>query len=422
MIRRAYPDAIMAPVSTPAHDREPRLRRSRSRSPHDLIEPLRGRRVRRRAPVLLALPVGAGAGSRPNSRSSRSPAPQEAAGRHRRVWSSTSRTRRKSSPSCCRATCAIQLFRALLENMASPNRAPQMTAMDNATRNAGDMINRADHPVQPQPPGRDHHRTRRNHLRRRSALTATTKARKTAAETSRRAKKRHWPVRPRHHQTTDGTVAQVIGAVVDVAFEGDLPAILTALETDNNGNRLVLEVAQHLGENTVRTIAMDSTDGLTRGQNVTNTGAQISVPVGPKTLGRILNVIGEPIDERGPVDAEQRAPIHAEAPAVRRPVDRSARSSSPASRSSTCSRRTRKGGKIGLFGGAGVGKTVLIQELINNIAKGHGGVLGVRRRRRAHPRGQRPLPRVPRRGRHRQGRRRQPDRSKARRSRWCSAR
>src|SRR5690606_36841270 len=116
------------------------------------------------------------------------------------------------------------------------------------------------------------------------------------------------------NQTTEGTVAQVIGAVVDVAFEADLPAILTALETDNNGHRLVLEVAQHLGENTVRTIAMDSTDGLTRGQSVANTGAQISVPVGPKTLGRIVNVVGEPIDEMGPIDADQKAPIHAEAP------------------------------------------------------------------------------------------------------------
>src|SRR5689334_5924914 len=112
----------------------------------------------------------------------------------------------------------------------------------------------------------------------------------------------------------EGRVAQVIGAVVDVAFDGELPAILTALETDNNGQRLVLEVAQHLGENTVRTIAMDATDGLTRGQKVTNTGAQISVPVGPKTLGRIVNVIGEPIDEQGPVGSDMYAPIHAEAP------------------------------------------------------------------------------------------------------------
>src|SRR5687767_16031623 len=111
------------------------------------------------------------------------------------------------------------------------------------------------------------------------------------------------------NKTTEGTVAQVIGAVVDVAFESDLPAILTALETDNNGNRLVLEVAQHLGENTVRTIAMDATEGLTRGQSVTNTGQQISVPVGPMTLGRIVNVIGEPIDEQGPVGSDMSAPI-----------------------------------------------------------------------------------------------------------------
>ena len=111
-----------------------------------------------------------------------------------------------------------------------------------------------------------------------------------------------------------GRVAQVIGAVVDVAFEGELPPILAALETDNGGNRLVLEVAQHLGENVVRTIAMDSTDGLTRGQTVRATGSQIRVPVGPKTLGRIMNVIGEPIDERGPIDTDLSAPIHAPAP------------------------------------------------------------------------------------------------------------
>jgi F-type H+-transporting ATPase subunit beta len=116
------------------------------------------------------------------------------------------------------------------------------------------------------------------------------------------------------NKTTTGKISQVIGAVVDVTFENGLPAILTALETDNNGNRLVLEVAQHLGENTVRTIAMDGTDGLTRGQSVTNTGAQISVPVGPMTLGRIMNVIGEPIDEQGPVNAAKRMPIHAKAP------------------------------------------------------------------------------------------------------------
>ncbi|HYD25013.1 MAG TPA: F0F1 ATP synthase subunit beta [Croceibacterium sp.] len=175
------------------------------------------------------------------------------------------------------------------------------------------------------------------------------------------------------NKTTEGTVAQVIGAVVDVAFESDLPAILTALETDNNGNRLVLEVAQHLGENTVRTIAMDATEGLTRGQKVTNTGAQISVPVGPQTLGRIVNVIGEPIDEQGPVNAEQRSPIHADAPLF---VDQSTEASILVTGIKVIDLLApyAKGGKIGLFGGAGVGKTVLIQELINNIAKGHGGV------------------------------------------------
>src|SRR4051794_30861599 len=122
------------------------------------------------------------------------------------------------------------------------------------------------------------------------------------------------PKAPAKTSNITGRVSQVIGAVVDVAFEGELPAILSALETDNGGNRLVLEVAQHLGEDVVRTIAMDSTDGLTRGQLVTATGSQIRVPVGPKTLGRIMNVIGEPIDERGPIGSDLSAPIHAEAP------------------------------------------------------------------------------------------------------------
>src|ERR671910_541030 len=176
-------------------------------------------------------------------------------------------------------------------------------------------------------------------------------------------------------QTTNltGRVAQVIGAVVDVAFEGELPPILAALETDNGGNRLVLEVAQHLGENVVRTIAMDSTDGLTRGQSVKTTGSQIEVPVGPKTLGRIMNVIGEPIDELGPIGSGLAAPIHAQAPAF---VDQSTESSILVTGIKVIDLLApyARGGKIGLFGGAGVGKTVLIQELINNIAKGHGGV------------------------------------------------
>jgi F-type H+/Na+-transporting ATPase subunit beta len=169
-----------------------------------------------------------------------------------------------------------------------------------------------------------------------------------------------------------GRIAQVIGAVVDVAFEGELPPILSALETDNNGNRLVLEVAQHLGENMVRTIAMDSTDGLTRGQAVRATGSQIRVPVGPKTLGRIMNVVGEPIDERGPIDTDLSAPIHASAPEF---IEQSTEASILVTGIKVIDLLApyAKGGKIGLFGGAGVGKTVLIQELINNIAKGHGG-------------------------------------------------
>jgi F-type H+-transporting ATPase subunit beta len=178
---------------------------------------------------------------------------------------------------------------------------------------------------------------------------------------------------PALNQTTNGTISQVIGAVVDVQFPGELPAILTALETRNGDKTLVLEVAQHLGENTVRTIAMDGTDGLVRGQEVVNTGAQISVPVGPKTLGRIMNVVGEAIDERGPIGAEQTAPIHAEAPPF---VDQSTDAAILVTGIKVIDLLApyAKGGKIGLFGGAGVGKTVLIQELINNIAKGHGGV------------------------------------------------
>jgi F-type H+-transporting ATPase subunit beta len=169
-----------------------------------------------------------------------------------------------------------------------------------------------------------------------------------------------------------GRVSQVIGAVVDVHFDSDLPAILSALETRIEDRRLVLEVAQHLGENTVRTIAMDATDGLVRGQEVVDTGSQIRVPVGPATLGRILNVIGEPIDEMGPVNAETTMPIHAEAPLF---IDQSTESAILVTGIKVIDLIApyAKGGKIGLFGGAGVGKTVLIQELINNIAKGHGG-------------------------------------------------
>ena len=169
-----------------------------------------------------------------------------------------------------------------------------------------------------------------------------------------------------------GKITQVMGPVVDVQFEGDLPSILNAIETDNHGNRLVLEVAQHLGETTVRTIAMDGTEGLTRGQEVTDTGGPITVPVGPETLGRIMNVIGEPIDERGPITTKQSASIHKGAPEY---VDQSPDTEMLETGIKVIDllEPYPRGGKIGLFGGAGVGKTVLIQELINNVAKGHGG-------------------------------------------------
>lgn len=169
-----------------------------------------------------------------------------------------------------------------------------------------------------------------------------------------------------------GSITQVTGAVVDVKFDGELPAILSALETDNNGNRLVLEVAQHLGENTVRAIAMDSTEGLVRGQEVRDTGAAISVPVGPEVLGRIMNVIGEPVDERGPIGNTRVAPIHRSAPEF---VDQSTETEILVTGIKVIDLLApySKGGKIGLFGGAGVGKTVTIMELINNVAKGHGG-------------------------------------------------
>ncbi len=169
-----------------------------------------------------------------------------------------------------------------------------------------------------------------------------------------------------------GRIRQVTGAVVDVQFDEQLPEILNALETDNHGNRLVLEVAQHLGENTVRTIAMDSTEGLVRGQDVRDTGQPIAVPVGVETLGRIMNVIGEPIDEAGPIKGETQRPIHAPAPDY---VDQSTEAEILITGIKVVDLLApyAKGGKVGLFGGAGVGKTVLIQELINNVAKAHGG-------------------------------------------------
>ena len=169
-----------------------------------------------------------------------------------------------------------------------------------------------------------------------------------------------------------GKVTQIIGAVVDVSFESDLPEILTALEVKNGKNKLILEVAQHLGESGARTIAMDSTEGLKRGDIVFNTGSPISVPVGPETLGRIINVIGEPIDEKGEVKTKEKWPIHRQAPKF---TEQSTETEILTTGIKVVDLLApySKGGKIGLFGGAGVGKTVIIMELINNIAKAHGG-------------------------------------------------
>src|SRR5262245_49318292 len=169
-----------------------------------------------------------------------------------------------------------------------------------------------------------------------------------------------------------GRITQVIGAVVDVQFDGHLPEILNALETKNQGNRLVLEVAQHLGESTVRTVAMDVSEGLVRGQEVTDTGQPIAVPVGDGTLGRIINVVGEPVDQAGAVSFKETRPIHQDAPSY---TDQSTEADILVTGIKVVDLLApyARGGKIGLFGGAGVGKTVIIMELINNIAKAHGG-------------------------------------------------
>ncbi|CAD8054914.1 unnamed protein product [Paramecium sonneborni] len=173
-------------------------------------------------------------------------------------------------------------------------------------------------------------------------------------------------------KTTTGQIAQVIGAVVDVQFDGPLPPILNALQVQGTSHKLILEVAQHLGDSRVRTIAMDSTEGLIRGQPVSDLGGPITIPVGPETLGRIMNVIGDPIDERGPIETKIRYPIHREAPSF---VDQGSGAEILITGIKVVDLLApyARGGKIGLFGGAGVGKTVLIQELINNVAKAHGG-------------------------------------------------
>jgi ATP synthase F1 beta subunit len=171
---------------------------------------------------------------------------------------------------------------------------------------------------------------------------------------------------------SSGTITEIIGAVVDVKFDGDLPPILNALEVERDGDRLVLEVAQHLGEKKVRTVAMDATEGLIRGQKCIDTGAPIQVPVGPETLGRIMNVVGDPVDEKGPINTKQRAPIHRNAPLF---TDQGKTQEILVTGIKVVDLLApyAKGGKIGLFGGAGVGKTVVIMELINNIAMSHGG-------------------------------------------------
>ncbi|TGO42021.1 hypothetical protein BHYA_0013g00240 [Botrytis hyacinthi] len=202
-----------------------------------------------------------------------------------------------------------------------------------------------------------------------SALRASRSAFRPALSTGLRAASARYASDSAIH----GKIHQVIGAVVDVKFDTEkLPPILNALETTNGGNKLILEVAQHLGENVVRTIAMDGTEGLVRGHRATDTGSPISVPVGVGTLGRIMNVTGDPIDERGPIKCDKRLPIHADAPAFTE-QSTSAEVLVTGIKVVDLLAPYARGGKIGLFGGAGVGKTVFIQELINNIAKAHGG-------------------------------------------------
>jgi len=261
---------------------------------------------------------------------------------------------------------SVQVLRALLENAASEQGA-RMSAMDNATRNAGEMIDKLT---------LSFNRQRQAQITKElieiiSGAEAPPRKKWKVGSMAKAAKKKPAAKKPAPNKAT-GKITQVIGAVVDVQFTGQLPQILNALETENNGQRMVLEVAQHLGEDTVRTIAMDSSEGLVRGQPVADMGEPISVPVGDATLGRIINVIGEPIDEAGPVKTKTRRAIHQSAPAF---VEQSTEAEILVTGIKVVDLLApyARGGKIGLFGGAGVGKTVLIQELINNIAKGHGG-------------------------------------------------
>jgi ATP synthase F1 gamma subunit len=248
----------------------------------------------------------------------------------------------------------VTIYRALLENQAGEH-AARMAAMESATRNTEE-----DASVQPGAPGGDHQGAGGDRQRRRGAVGRP-------ASSGRRIM-----------ANESGKIVQVMGPVVDVEFPpGGLPEIYTALRASNQGidereGNLVLEVALHLGENTVRTIAMDTTEGLVRGQPVENTGDVIRVPVGPATLGRIMNVIGEPVDERGPIEATTKYPIHRPAPEF---VDQSTSVEALETGIKVVDLIAPypKGGKVGLFGGAGVGKTVVIMELINNIAKEHAG-------------------------------------------------
>src|SRR5262249_12000512 len=253
--------------------------------------------------------------------------------------------------------CGADLPRAAGEQRLVLRRADERDGQRHAQRGRNDP--QADAGLQPHASGPDHQGTHRNYLRRRSSLTGQEIRIEGDSQMATAANQ-------------IGRVTQVMGAVVDVQFEGHLPAILNSLETKNGGNRLVVGVAQDLGEAAVRTIAMDATEGRVRGQEVTDTGQPIEVPVGDGTLGRIMNVIGEPIDEAGPIKAEGKRAIHQEAPTY---TDQSTEAEILVTGIKVVDLLApyAKGGKIGLFGGAGVGKTVLIQELINNVANAHGG-------------------------------------------------